>query len=71
MLVKDFQANQTRQIGIDKFTPLSLAAINDKADCVEYLCDNKGRVNCKDKFERTPLILAIKNGNSKIASILL
>jgi ankyrin repeat protein len=71
MLVNEFNANQTRQLGFDKQTPLALASINDKFDCVEFLCDHKGRVNCKDKFERTPLILAIKNGHSKIASLLL
>jgi ankyrin repeat protein len=38
---------------------------------VEFLVENKARVVSKDKFKRTPLILAVKNGHAKIASFLL
>ena len=71
LLVEEFQVNVTKKLGLNKFTPLSIASLYDKFECVEFLCDNKGRVNCKDKFERTPLILAVKNGHSKLASLLL
>ena len=50
---------------------MCLVAMYNHFDCVEFLCDHKGRVNCKDKFERTPLILAVKNGHTRIASLLL
>jgi len=43
----------------------------DHFKCTQLLCDNKGRVNCKDKFSRTPLILAVRNGHTRLASLLL
>jgi ankyrin repeat protein len=52
-------------------TPLHLAAAHGHFECVEYLLEKKGRVTAKDKFKRTPLILAVRNGNLKIASLLL
>ncbi len=52
-------------------TPLHLAAAYGHFDCVEYLLEKKGRVTVKDKFKRIPLTLAVRNGNLKIASLLL
>ena len=64
-------ANQTKKIGWDKLTPLCYVAMYDHFECAECLCDNKGRVNGKDKFDRTPLILAARNGHTRMASLLL
>jgi len=64
-------ASQTRKIGFEKLTPLCYAAMYDHFECAEYLCDRKGRVNGKDKFDRTPLILAARNGHTRMASLLL
>ena len=52
-------------------TPLGWAAAYGKYDIVEYLLSVKARVLGKDKFKRTPLIMAVRNGHSRIASLLL
>lgn len=38
---------------------------------VKYIVENRGKVDCKDKLKRTPLILAVKNNSVKIVSYLL
>lgn len=45
-------------------SPLCWAAAYGHYELVEYLLDNKGRTLGKDKFKRTPLILAASNGHT-------
>ncbi len=52
-------------------TALHLAAAYGHYDCVKLLLDNGAKVLAKDKFKRSPLILAVRNGNLKIVSLLL
>ena len=51
--------------------PLSWAAAMGNYELCEYLIENKARTLTKDKFKRTPLMMAVRNGNVKIASLLL
>lgn len=57
--------------GADKIYPLGLAAAHNHYDVCEYLIDNKARVLSRDKFRRTALAMAVRNGNAKIANLLL
>lgn len=52
-------------------TPLGWAAAYGNYELCEFILDNKGRTLSKDKFKRTPLTMAIRNGHTKIASLLL
>ena len=70
MLAKN-EVKLTDKGGKAKMTPLHFAAAYGHLDCVEFLLDNKGKVLAKDKFRRTPLAMAVRNGNLKIASLLL
>ena len=59
--------------GVDqnRMTPLTWAATLGEYEACEWLIENKGRVLSKDKYKRTPLIMAVRNGNLKVASLLL
>ena len=57
--------------GPDRMPPLSWAAQEGKYELCEWLLENKARTLSKDKFKRTPLMIAVKNGHVKIASLLL
>ena len=57
--------------GLIRMTPLCWAAAYGHYELCEFLLDNKARVLGKDKYKRTPLILAVRNGHTKIASLLL
>jgi len=57
--------------GNDRLTPLCIAAAYGHYELCEYLIEAKANVCGKDKFKRTPLILAIMNGHMKVASLLL
>ena len=51
---------------------LHFSATWNHLDCVKFLVEEVGtKVLVKDKFRRSPLIMAIKNGNIQIASYLL
>jgi ankyrin repeat protein len=66
-----FKGRVNAGCGIERMTPLCWAAAHGHYELTEFLLDNKARVLSKDKYKRTPLILAVRNGNSKIASLLL
>jgi len=58
--------------GNDRMTPLMWAAARGHYDLVKDLVEeHKANVCSKDKFKRTPLIVAIMNGHMQIASYLL
>lgn len=52
-------------------TPLMYASATGRYDLAEYLLANKGRVLSKDKYKRTALIMAVRNGHTRLASLLL
>lgn len=51
--------------------PICMAAAYGHYDLVKYLLEIKCRTNSKDKFKRSPLILAVMNGHIEIVSYLL
>ena len=57
--------------GPSRMTPLSFAASQNHYDVCEFLINNKASVLGKDKYKRSPLIYAVRNGNAKIANLLL
>lgn len=57
--------------GPDRMPPLSWAAAQGRYDLCEWLLEMKARVLSKDKFKRTPLIMAVRNGHARVASLLL
>jgi len=53
-------------------TPLMYAAAYGRFELAEFLLkDRKARVLSKDKFKRTALIMAVRNGHVRLASLLL
>ena len=52
-------------------SPLSWAARYGRYELCEWLLNRKARTLAKDKFKRTPLMLAVKNGHVRVASLLL
>jgi ankyrin repeat protein len=58
-------------IGRDKIQPLGYAVIHGNFELCEWLIANKARVIGQDKFKRTNLIMAVRNGQVRIASLLL
>jgi ankyrin repeat protein len=57
--------------GKNRMTPLCYAAANGNYELCEWLIENKARTISVDKFKRSPLIFAVRNGHLKIASLLL
>jgi ankyrin repeat protein len=57
--------------GNDRMHGLSYAAGYNQYEMCEYLIENKARVLSKDKYKRSALIMAVRNGNSKIVNLLL
>lgn len=52
-------------------TPLMYAAAQGMYDLAEVLLERKARVLSKDKYKRTALIMACRNGHTRLASLLL
>ena len=67
----EFNAKKNASCGKERFTPLCFAAAYGHHELTQTLLALKARVLGKDKFKRTPLILAVRNGHTKIASLLL
>jgi ankyrin repeat protein len=60
--------------GKNRATPLILASAMNHFDVVEYLLETyqpPAKILAKDKFKRSALIMAVRNGNLKVASYLL
>jgi ankyrin repeat protein len=51
--------------------PLAWAAARGDYEICEWLIDSKAKVISKDKYKRSPLVLAVRNGHLKVASLLL
>ena len=51
--------------------PLGWAAASGNYELCEWLIENKARVVGFDKYKRTPLTMAVRNGHLKVASLLL
>lgn len=67
----EFKGRVNSGYGLERMTPLGWAAAYGHYDLCEFLLDKKARVLGKDKFQRTPLIMAVRNGHPKIATLLL
>ena len=73
MLIKIGRAN-VHLAGKNRVTALILASAMGHFEIVKYLLEEsqpKARIMGKDKFKRTALIYAVRNGNLKVASYLL
>jgi len=64
-------ANANVGSGPARMTPLGYAAAYNHYEVCEYLVNNKARLLTKDKFKRTPLIMAARNGNIKLVNFFL
>lgn len=67
----EFKAKINSPCGINRMPPLVWAAAYGHYELCEYLLENKARVLSKDKYKRTALTLAVRNGFTKIVSLLL
>lgn len=52
-------------------TPIHYAAAHGRFELCQWLIENKAKVVSKDKYKRCPLTMAVRNGHSKVASLLL
>lgn len=57
--------------GPERMPPLSWAAAYGRYELCEWLLSQKARTLSKDKYNRTPLTMAVKNGHVRVASLLL
>ena len=59
--------------GWNKFTPLLYAATYGNIEVVQYFLERVPRININkgDKYKRTPLAMACRNGHAKIAALLI
>ena len=67
----EYGAKKNMGVGQERLTPMCWAAAMGHEQLIETLIELKCNVCGKDKFKRTPLILAIMNGHIRSASILL
>ena len=64
-----FKINQG--LGPNRMQPLGFAAKNGNFELCKWLIAHKARVVSADKFKRCPLVMAVRNGHLKVASLLL
>lgn len=68
----EYGAKKGTAVGLDRMPPLLLAVENNHFQLVKYFVEDlKIRLISKDKFKRTPLIIAVMNGFIDITSYLL
>jgi ankyrin repeat protein len=67
------KAKMTQVAGWDKHTPLGLAAMRGDAALVEAMVEFVPRLNLNksDKYGRTPLLMASRNGHANIVALLM
>ena len=72
-LLMDHKAKFSMAGGWDKYTPLIYACTYGQFEVVEYMLNNVPRLNLNkgDKYKRTPLIMAVRNGNVDVAALLI
>jgi len=58
-------------VGNDRLTPLMWAASSGNLELVNLLLENKARIQATDKYKRSALTLAVRNGHTKVATVLL
>lgn len=54
----------------DLRTPLHIAAVHDRTDIAQFLINRGAKVNCLDRWKRTPLYEAVSNKSRKVAKVL-
>ena len=52
-------------------SPLCYAAAHGNYELCEWLIENKARTVSADKFKRSPLVMAVRNGHLKVVTLLL
>lgn len=57
--------------GFDRLPPLCFAAAFNHFELCDYFLKGNATLKASDKFKRTPLILAARNGNAKVITLLL
>lgn len=57
--------------GAKRMTALNIAASRGHYEIVKYLIEKGAKINLKDKFKRSPVILATANGQLKVLDLLL
>jgi ankyrin repeat protein len=59
--------------GYDKYTPLIYACAYGQFEVVKLILEKVPRLNINkgDKYKRTPLIMAVRNGHADIAALLI
>jgi ankyrin repeat protein len=67
----EFKGKVNAGVGPDRMPPLLWAAAYGHNELVEFLIEKKARVLGTDKYKRTALIMAVRNGFTRIASFLL
>jgi ankyrin repeat protein len=72
-LIVSKKAKMTQVAGWDKHTPLGLAARRGDAALVEAMVEFVPRLNLNkgDKYGRTPLLMAARNGHANIVALLM
>lgn len=72
-LMLEYKANFSMAGGLDKFTPLIFAVTYGNFDVANFLLEKVARLNVNkgDKYNRTPLIMACRNGHSRITALLI
>lgn len=69
----EHKAKFSMQGGWNKYTPLIFACIYGQFEIVKYLITEIPRLNINkgDKYNRTPLMMACRNGHARIAALLI
>lgn len=72
-LFVEYKAKFSQAGGFEKYTPLTLAASKGLFGIVEALINNVPRLNLNkgDKFKRSPILMACRNGHSNVVALLM
>lgn len=72
-LMMENRAKMSLAGGWDKYTPLGYAVTYGQYEVVEYFLENVPRININkgDKYQRSPLLMACRNGHVRIAALLI
>lgn len=72
-LLLNHRAKFSQLGGWDKYTSLIYAATYGNYEAVNYLIENVPRININkgDKYQRSPLLMACRNGHTRIAALLI